>query len=240
MNEWIDFVKRLLGERNLGRLDYFLKPRMKESWGGAFNGQSLRLRIFNELMGCFRFHAIIETGTYRGSTTNLFASTQLPVYSVEVNPRFYAYSRSRFWLLRNRVKIFLGDSPTFLKTLANDPRVPKTRVFFYLDAHWRESLPLADELNIIFTTWREAIVMVDDFQVPNTTYGYDDYGGTNILNLAYLDALSLRLTPFFPAFGPEHETGKKRGCVVLVYDKTQVSEILKRVPTLVTTTNPAD
>jgi hypothetical protein len=31
-------VVKLLGEKNVGYLDYLLKPELKESWGGPFNG----------------------------------------------------------------------------------------------------------------------------------------------------------------------------------------------------------
>jgi hypothetical protein len=51
---------------------------------------------------------------------------------------------------------------------------PKSKVFFYLDAHCGWEAPLVEELKIIFTKWTEAVVMVDDFQVPGTDYVYDD------------------------------------------------------------------
>ena len=42
-------IKKLIGEKNLGRFDYFTKPEYKNIWGGAFNGQTFRRQIFDQL-----------------------------------------------------------------------------------------------------------------------------------------------------------------------------------------------
>jgi hypothetical protein len=119
-----------------------------------------------------------------------------------------------------------------LRDLAANVQFPKSKVFFYLDAHWQEHLPLAEELEIIFTSWREAVVMVDDFKVPGSDYAYDDYGPGKALTLEYLDRLRhLELTPFFPAVPSELETGLKRGSVVLCREAI-VTERLSRIESL--------
>jgi hypothetical protein len=38
-------------------------------------------------------------------------------------------------------------------------------LFVYLDAHWNDDLPLAEELEIVFGACPNAIVMIDDFNV---------------------------------------------------------------------------
>ena len=207
---------RFLGERNIGRLQFLLKPGLGNTFGGPLNGQEHRRTMFSEIIHCMPFGAIVETGTFRGSTTAFFGAFELPVYSVEINPRHAAFAALRLFWQRHRIHLFQGDSPSFLKSLAADRRFPKTRVFFYLDAHWEEHLPLAEELEIIFSKWSEAVVMVDDFKVPGSQYAYDDYGPGKVLSLEYLNQLEyLKLIPFFPAVPASVETGLKRGSVVL-------------------------
>ena len=224
----------ILGPRTCGRLDYLFKPSLKSSWGGPFNGQAFRQRIYSEIMAAFSFEAIVETGTYLGTTTMYFAGSGLPVFTVEANPRSHAYSSLRFRREARAGQIHLseGDTIWFLRMLSQDPRVKNARAFFYLDAHWYEHLPLREELQIVFENWRNAVALVDDFQVPGTSYGYDDYGAGKALTLEYLRPLKpLGLTAFFPAVGPEQESGGKRGCIVLSRDQA-VTDTLARIPSL--------
>jgi hypothetical protein len=201
----------------LAAYDYCLHPQLKASFGGPFNGQAGRQRIFRELLARFKFQALIETGTFRGTTTEFLAGeSQLPVATVEACPRYYHYAR---WRLRRfrRVRLECGDSRAFLEKLARDPAVPKENVFFYLDSHWLEDLPLKEEIQLITQFWRGMAIMIDDFQVPDDAgYLYDDYGPGKRLCLEHLPPLpSLGLTAFFPALPSAQETGRKRGCVVL-------------------------
>jgi hypothetical protein len=223
----------LIGEGHRGQLEYLLWPKLKDSWGGPFNGQQYRRRIFFDLIHHLRLDAIVETGTFRGTTTALFAETSLPVYTVEASPRYYAYARLRFRKHRGHVHVQMGDSASYLHRLAADSAVPKNNVFFYLDAHWEEHLPLRQEVEIIFANWRGAVVMIDDFQVPDTTYAFDDYGPGKALDLSYLEAVIVRLGlhVFFPAVGPSQETGSKRGAVVLCREQGTV-DIVGGISTL--------
>jgi hypothetical protein len=226
-------IARLLGERNLGRLDYVLKPGLRAGWGGPFNGQKLRRRIFLELLKRARCPAIVETGTYLGTTTAFLATLGLPVYTAESNPRFHAYASWRLLRSKGRIHLYEADSREFLRSLSCDPTFPKERVLFYLDAHWYAHLPLREELEFIFTQWPDSIAMVDDFQVPGTAYGYDDYGSGQVLNLEYLEPLRyLQLIPFFPAVGPQGETGAKRGCVVLCRAGGEINRLISEIETL--------
>ncbi len=214
------FILKLIGEKNTGRLDYLLKRKSKHAWG-PLNGQSIRQNVYAEIMRVIKFQAIVETGTFRGTTTEFFAKSGLPVYTVEIHPRAYGYAMQRFSRQRDRVHVLQGNSPEFLNGLANNPAFPKSRVFFYLDAHVQDSsryhkAPLVEELEIIFTRWTEAVVMIDDFQVPGTAYSFDDWGPGKTLNVECLEPLHhLRLSALFPLPGPQEETGAKRGWVVL-------------------------
>lgn len=214
-------VKRLLGEWLLGVLDYYRFPQWRASWGGALNGQYHRRRIVQALIQELPLDAVVETGTYRGTTTAYFASlTYLPIYTVEHNKRAQGFDYAALRRFRN-VRRYGGDSREFLRRLSAEPVLYEKTIFFYLDAHWDDDLPLSEELPIIFGTWRRAIVMIDDFQVPDDPgYGYDNYGASKALDFTYIQPIVERfgLRTFYPALSSAAETGKKRGSVILVRD----------------------
>ncbi len=64
-----------------------------------------------------------------------------------------------------KVRLSLADSRVFLRDLLAG--LPNDRpVLFYLDAHWNEDLPLAEEARLIVEQAPLAVVMIDDFCVP--------------------------------------------------------------------------
>jgi hypothetical protein len=225
-------LKRVLGERTTGRLEYWLRPGLKRSWGGPLNGQIQRQRIFDELWQKVPLQAIVETGTFRGTTTVRFAECGVPIHTVEASPRYHAFAELRLRPLRDKVDLQFGDSRSFLRSLAARSSVPRSNVFFYLDAHWEEDLPLREEVDIIFSGFRRSVVMVDDFEVPGTRYAFDDYGPDKVLNLAYLAPLGhLKLSAFFPRADVSEETGARRGCVVLC-DDPEIERLLSSISSL--------
>ena len=187
------------------------------------NGQHERQEIAKNVAAALRFNRVLETGTYRGGTTQFLADTfQVPVGSVEAVPRYFEYARRRLAADR-RIGLFQGDSRAFLRQQADDVgeqqaigSAPET-VFFYLDAHWENDLPLAEELRIIADTWERTVVMVDDFEVPGDPgYGFDDYGPGKALTEEYLPDVVSRWTRLYPVASSDRESGARRGCVVLV------------------------
>lgn len=233
-----DIVKSVLGEGNIGLLDFFLHRSLQYIGGGPFNGQKFRQRIFFDLLYYCRIKAIVETGTFTGATTALFSATSLPVYTVEMHPRYSTYAKMRFLLNRDNLYLYRSDSRSFLRDLSKDNSIPKEDVFFYLDAHWEEDLPLRDELEIIFLNWKRPIVMIDDFQVPNSDYVFDDYGPGKVLNLSYIEPVvsAHNLSVFFPAVNSSEETGARRGSVVLSQEisgvelDTKCKTLVRHVP----------
>jgi hypothetical protein len=194
-------VRRMIGDEAAGRIDYYRCAQWRDSWGGPFNGQERRRELFAALVDAVKPKAIVETGTFRGTTTGYFAETGLPVYTIEAHSRNYGFARERLRRHRN-VVMLKCDEP----------------LFFYLDAHWNADLPLAEELEIILDQAKHPVVMIDDFQVPwDKGYGYDDYGGGNALTLAYLDRhmANYALVALFPKAASHEETGSCRGCLVL-------------------------
>ncbi len=210
-----------------GWLDFHLRKGLKSGLGGPLNGQKFRQAMFREILAGVRLEAIVETGTYRGTTTEFLSGlTDLPVYTVEINPRFYAFARLRF---RNSPNIrgFFGDSRPFLAQLFRTPGFPKKRTLFFLDAHWGSDLPLMEEVRQIESSCKEAIIVIDDFQVPGDPgYGFDDYGEGKSLKM---DSLRLGRSSsfeiFWPAVPSSLETGQCRGAVILATRDAILPEI---------------
>ena len=200
-----------------GAIGYFRFPDHRESWGGPFNGQLYRAKMFEELQAAFRFRTIIETGTYLGTTTDLFASVpRVHVHTVEANPWSYGYCRVRF-LRQPNITLIWGDSRAALEKLSR--RALSAPVFLYLDAHWNADLPLEGELEIIFRNWPDAVVMIDDFKVEgDDDYAFDDYGRGNALCIDYLRRVIIKYDPllYFPLATAAEETGARRGSIVLI------------------------
>jgi hypothetical protein len=220
-------IKSVVGDKLLGMCDYYRFPELGKAWGGPFNGQALRQQMFCELLGILELEAIIETGTYLGTTSEyLYEKARVPIYTVEQNPRFFGFAKARLAGIKG-VRVHLNDSRNFLRQIASEKSLLDKRVLFYLDAHWNEDLPLQEELKIIFKAWNNAVVMIDDFQVPNDQgYGFDDYGPGKTLNLMYLQLIDdLNLAKYFPSQPSAMETGSKRGCIILAHS----SEMIRRL-----------
>lgn len=191
------------------RLQWAFSPPW-EGFGEPLNGQAIRRRTFEHLVGRFCPDALVETGTFLGFTTHYLADQGVPVYTVEHSPGYFHLSRASLRGLGN-VRMILGDSAAALRALSRQR--PFERPLLYLDAHWTERLPLAEELECIGQTWEEALVMIDDFRVPGQPgYGFDTYGGT-ALELERFD-LDGALAAF-PSAPPEQETGGRRGTAYL-------------------------
>jgi hypothetical protein len=219
-------IKHLLGAP-IGMTFYILLPSPWTSWG-PFNGQIARQTLFRDIIARCQPCAIVETGTYLGETTEFMADTGLPIYSIESDRLNYGFARARLWRRRN-VSLFRGDSRETLHRLINGPLhalASSSSLFFYLDAHWNDDLPLAGELELIFSRCSAAVVMIDDFQVPfDAGYAYDDYGTGKALVPQYIaPAVSVYgLREFYPSTPAATESSTRRGCVVLANHPALVS-----------------
>jgi hypothetical protein len=224
-----------IGATILGAIDYWRHPEMRGSWGGPFNGQRARAAIFLSLIAKIKPRVLIETGTYRGTTTEFMARTGLPIFTVESQARNYGFSRARFFR-RRQVSVRRGDSRQALREWIDGPLrdLGRDTVFVYLDAHCDADLPLAEELDLVFNHWPAAVVMIDDFEVPfDTGYGHDRYKTGESLNQHYIgrEISKHDLQTFYPSAPAEQETGRRRGCVVLV-KKTVHAAALASIPEL--------
>jgi predicted O-methyltransferase YrrM len=202
-----------------GIADYKLRDHRKfYPWGFAMNGQTSRLEAVRQIIYAAEIARIIETGTFRGTTAEWFAQFGLPVETVEADERFFAFSKARLSKFGN-VGIHLDSSTSFLAgRLAHANR--NERVLFYLDAHWENSLPLRDELQIIFAHHPNSVIVIDDFNVRDDDgYHYDNYGPDRALTLEYIENSNLpAYHAFYPATPSKQETGMRSGWIVLTPD----------------------
>jgi predicted O-methyltransferase YrrM len=194
-------------------------PELQNCWGGPFNGQKSRQALFHDLVHILNPAAVIETGTFRGITTEWLAENYSgPVLTCEKEALYYLQAKARLCHLPN-VGLHLQDSRLFLsEIILTFPQ--KVLLLFYLDAHWECDLPLKEELQTIFASHRNAVVVIDDFRVPDDSgYGWDDYGPGKSLDIALLDGLiPADWKVYFPSAHSVGETGAVRGCCVIASD----------------------
>ena len=189
---------------------------LQRGWGGPLNGQQGRREAFAALVHATAPSALVETGTFRGITTEWMAQNfSQPIYTCETDPRYFHQAKQKLATF-TQVHCELKDSRAFLRDLSSV--LPSDQpVLYYLDAHWAEDLPLREEIQIILDANDNAIVMVDDFAVPGDEgYRWDDYGPGKRLTLEIFEGtLATEAHLFFPSLPSSAETGAKRGCCVV-------------------------
>jgi hypothetical protein len=200
-------------------------------FGFAMNGQTARLEAVREIIHVCQIERIIETGTFRGTTTEWLAGFGIPVISIEAHASSYEFSKRRLASFRN---VIVEESNSVDALGAILPELPKAvPIFFYLDAHWDNYLPLRDELHLICSFLEDFVIVVDDFEVTGDPgYTFDDYGFGKSLTEGYLrttDAAHLNL--FYPVVPSHEETGARRGWVVIA-GSAKMSESLDQISLL--------
>ncbi len=209
------------------------RPRERAGYGGPFNGQLRRAECFRQLVKAIACDVIIETGTFRGTTSAFMRDeTGLLVLTVERNPLAFGYCAARF-LLRRGVKVFNADSRPFLATIDVSEGLHK-RPFVYLDAHCHKvETPISDEVRLVTSRWPKAVIMIDDFEVPDDPgYFFDSYSNGEALCLDYLRRfLPAQAAVYFPTAVSGSETGRRRGAVVIAVS-TDTQHQLDRVPSI--------
>lgn len=209
-------IARLVSPRILASIDYMFGGQSTfEPWGGPLNGQAIRQTFVAGAIEAL-CEQIVETGTFRGSTTEWFARFGKPVLSVEANERYYIFAQKRLACFKN-VKVFHQHSAEFLQDPPGAGLSVDRPTLFYLDAHWHDDLPIRDELAAIFSSFSSALIVIDDFRVPHDKgYGFDDYGKNGVLELDYIrDVLPANAGTYFPSKPATAESGARRGWLVI-------------------------
>jgi predicted O-methyltransferase YrrM len=219
---WLETLRRIqrLEERQDETdrlLDAVFSDAAYEHGVAGLNGQRARKELVKALFDQLRFAMVVETGTHFGDTAGYLAREfDVPVHTCELTPRYFRVARHLLRELRD-VHVHHLDSRALLRELAADRNVTSLLTFFYLDAHWHDDLPLAEELDLIARHWTQWVAVIDDFQVPHDAgYGFDDYGRGAQLTLDYIMPVlqGHRLPAYFPARRSEEDTGARRGCLV--------------------------
>jgi hypothetical protein len=210
-----------------------LNKVLLNSWGGPFNGQDLRRELFWRVVNELSVEIIVETGTFRATTTEHVAQRFMgPIYTCEINGRYFEYSKKRLEPFPN-VYIERIDSRVFLRHLFKTNALSQRVVLFYLDAHWNGQFPFREELAVIVRHRVKGLIMVDDFQVPfDPGYGFDDYGQGNKLTVEILYPYREELkTAYFPTDSASRESGMRRGTVLCALT-ADLSQLLSKIPSL--------
>jgi len=164
------------------------------------------LSRFAEIVDKFGIKSVVETGTFKGGSTVILAEFVEHVYSIELNPEYYAEASTRmvkefdydrifsedyvsgYIKDSKHITLFHGDSPTVLRGIIDQLETP---TLFYLDAHWDEYWPILDELKAI-GKHSDCVVIVHDIKVPEGLQGYEQYVGAKLdKNGANIEAVGL-------------------------------------------------
>lgn len=214
-------------------VDILMDEDVDANGSGALNGQEGRQQIVGALATALSVTCVMETGTFLGVSTAYFARTlRVPVYSTELDRRYYLAARRRLRGV-DGVHLVQGDSRAALRVWREDSRTRGGCSLFYLDAHGGADLPLLDEIEIIVQAWESFVIVIDDFQVPwDAGYGYDDYGPLGGLKHALIDGIcrTHHLASFYPTLPSAAETGVRQGCVVIV--PLVLAKVLRDIPLL--------
>lgn len=159
---------------------------------GAFHGDAIYRKLMLDLPDAFRFTSFVETGTFRGYSTEFMAlhKPQLPIFTIEVESCTYTLAQRALRKYPN-ITQYLGNSGDWIRDLIREQRLGDFPLF-YLDAHWQRYWPLRDELRHIAEAKMRAVIVIDDFEVPGRPdFGFDVDGGAEVVeglkcNLDYI------------------------------------------------------
>lgn len=189
-----------------------------------FNGQAVRWNTISAISRSFEPNVAIETGTYLGSSTPYISSLASgKTYSIEINEESFKKTTRRFRENHSErdIKLILGDSAQKISEVLSELDPVSTRVIAYLDAHWLDAIPTAEEL-LALVAWGGAwVAIIDDFKVPHDAgYGFDHYGNTTIG--ADIVPTKCGISIFVPSVPSTRETNAKRGTGYLFNEKSKL------------------
>jgi hypothetical protein len=188
-----------------------------------FNGQAVRWNTISAISRKFEPTTAVETGTFLGSSTPYISSlVSGKTYSIEINVESFNKTTRRFRENHSErnIELILGDSAQKIREVLAELDPESIRVIAYLDAHWLDAIPTADEL-LALVEWGGAwIAIIDDFMVPHDDgYGFDHYGETTIG--ADIVPLNCGISIFVPRGPSSQETNAKRGTGYLFNEQSK-------------------
>jgi hypothetical protein len=130
----------------------------------------------------------IETGTSHGDTVRAALAAQFrEIYSIELKEELYNECKYKFekWIKKGKVKLFLGDSSTYLPKILEEVNQSAT---FWLDAHYSSGntargpvdVPLMMELDAISRHYLKShTILIDDVRLFGSNES-EDWTNVNI------------------------------------------------------------
>lgn len=142
---------------------------------GAFEDKYLQEELYR-LIDTYNVDTIIETGTYKGWSTNVLAKTGKKIITIEINPELHNSAKD-FNYDHSNIEFYLGSSQEIIDNII--PKNSNNKYLFFLDAHWGEYWPVLDELRVIKEKGLKPVIIIHDFYVPDKNgtakFGYDQY-----------------------------------------------------------------
>jgi predicted O-methyltransferase YrrM len=210
---------------NSSSIEELLKanPSYFDLWfAQPLNGQYKRLEFFLNLLRIVKPTILIETGTYLGSSTILFAQFVNKIYTIESEQKYFHLSQRRFLNLKiSNVEGILGNSELTLELTLKKISTDSSQILVaYLDAHWGKQIPTTQELSQLIEWGGPFIALIDDFKVEDDQgYNFDEYGSVTVG--PNLIPKSKDLFLFYPNIPSNLEGGAKRGLGIVLNDKAK-------------------
>ena len=158
-------------------------PRLMPWQEFAFNNDP---NIAAEVLRLKEAHGLtyaVETGTCLGSTALWLSEHFAEVATFEIHEPFYDIAVRRFLSLgKHNIVAERLNSVDGIRIYANVIGADE-RALYWLDAHWQDTCPLLDELEVIAQRGPAPCILIHDFKVPRTDFGYDSMPDGRAFNL---------------------------------------------------------
>ncbi len=158
----MSFVNRLRQSEGLAVVyRRVCNARYGRGWGG-FHRDPIYRKLIEELIESLQPTAFVETGTYRGYSTEFVASRfpKLPIYTTEIVEDRYQLTKKQLNRYSN-ITAELGNSDAVVRKWVAE-RKPGALPLYFLDAHWETYWPLREELRCITGAGGKAVIVIDD------------------------------------------------------------------------------
>lgn len=144
---------------------------------------TISLSEFVTIKELFQPSIFVETGTFRGYTTEVAATLFDEVKTIELCPEIYLDTKKRLETQYQNIEFFLGNSASVLPEISKSL---KKRAFFYLDAHFCfngtakdfNDPPVMGELEgILKYAPADSVIVIDDLRIfaNNQRLPFDAY-----------------------------------------------------------------
>lgn len=179
----------------------------------AFSRDEVMQAKFLELVKKHGIKSVIETGTYKGQTTEFLAAHVEKVVTIEASRTYYDEC-DRLDSLPNVTRM-LGSSADRMAHAIQYTEAPR---LYFLDAHWQAYNPLLGELFAIANSGEEPVIIIHDFLVPHCpSLGYDMYTADIPIGMDLVrpSLLAIYKNNAVISFNDDSAGGARRGALIV-------------------------